>query len=82
MESISSIPAHFFKEFADKWHKRILIVKEKSFAIEILDKKTIKLSDEHIEARWVKYEDALEILKWDSNKTALWELNERLREKK
>ena len=43
----------------------------------------IVLSDEHTGYRWLLYQDACEILKYDSNRTALWELNERLgRQKK
>lgn len=29
--------------------------------------------------RWVRYDEALTLLKWDSNKNALWELDYRLR---
>lgn len=39
----------------------------------------IKLSSEHKEYKWVSYDDAIKCLKYDSNKTALWELNERLK---
>ncbi len=36
------------------------------------------LSHEHIELKWECFENADSLLNWDSNKTALWELNERL----
>ena len=39
----------------------------------------IKLSLEHREYKWVSYDEAIRYLKYDSNKTALWELNERLK---
>ena len=39
----------------------------------------IKLSSEHKDYKWVSYEEAIKFLKYDSNKTALWELNERLK---
>ena len=39
----------------------------------------IHLSSEHKEYKWVEYDEALKKLKYDSNKTALWELNERLK---
>lgn len=39
------------------------------------------LSSEHKEYRWVEYDEAMRLLKYDSNKTALWELNERLKMK-
>jgi dATP pyrophosphohydrolase len=37
------------------------------------------LSSEHAEWRWVDYEDAVGLLRYDSNRTALFELAERLR---
>ena len=37
------------------------------------------LGDEHSEIKWASYEEAKELLKFDSNKNALWELNERLK---
>ena len=39
----------------------------------------ITLSYEHSEYRWMSYDEAYEALHWDSDKTALWELRERLR---
>jgi dATP pyrophosphohydrolase len=38
-----------------------------------------RLSAEHSEWRWVNYEDAVEFLRYDGNRTALVELSERLR---
>jgi dATP pyrophosphohydrolase len=40
---------------------------------------TIAISREPTAYRWLSYEEAVKLLRWDSNKTALWELNERLR---
>ena len=52
---------------------------ESEYAIEIKDEDgNIQLSNEHKEYKWVEYEEALKKLKYDSNKTALWELNEKL----
>jgi dATP pyrophosphohydrolase len=39
------------------------------------------ISREHDGWGWCRYEQAWEILTWDSNRVALWELNERLRRK-
>ena len=36
------------------------------------------LEDEHTECVWLSYDEATEKLKWDSNRTALYELNCRL----
>ena len=42
----------------------------------------IILSDEHKSMKWMTYEEAITKLKFDSNKTALWELNEKLKRRK
>lgn len=33
---------------------------------------------EHAAYHWATYVEAIDMLHWDSNKTALWELNHRL----
>lgn len=60
-----------------KWGKGIYIVKEYSFGV-CADNIEIKISDEHKTFKWVSYNEAMNLLKWDSNKNAIWELNERL----
>ena len=50
-----------------------LILPEYAFAVQ-LDTEILNISKEHSEYRWLDYQVALDLLKWDSNKTALWEL--------
>jgi len=38
----------------------------------------IRLSDEHTDFRWLDYGEADRLLKYEGNRTALWELNQRL----
>jgi dATP pyrophosphohydrolase len=52
-------------------------VPEYTFGVDIKDK-DLALSSEHTELQWLKYQEASEKLTWDSNKTALWELNKRI----
>ena len=59
------------------WGDSVFVVPEYTFAVE-LKKYDIKLSNEHKEYKWVEYNEAMEKLRYDSNKTALWELNQRL----
>lgn len=59
------------------WGKDVLVIPEYCFGLEITND-AIGLSDEHTEYQWTTYLHARECLKWDSNKTALWELNHRL----
>jgi len=54
------------------------VIPEFCFGIEMVDTE-IRLSNEHSEFRWLPYRSALRQLRWDSNRTALWELDLRLR---
>lgn len=64
------------------WGTNVYVVTEYSYAVEIEgENSNIQLSNEHKEYKWVEYDEAVEKLKYDSNKTALWELNEKLNKK-
>ncbi|MBY6038098.1 NUDIX domain-containing protein [Fictibacillus nanhaiensis] len=76
LDSISSIPVeHVVGTFL--WGDEVYVINEYSFGVEVL-KKDLSLSKEHSFYKWVSYDEALSLLKWDSNKTALWELNRRV----
>jgi dATP pyrophosphohydrolase len=62
------------------WGKDTYVIPEYTFGVK-LDNDTIILSQEHTEYRWVSYDDAIAMLKWDSNKNTLWELNARISRK-
>ena len=59
------------------WGEDVLVIPEYCFGV-LVHTKDIILSDEHVEFRWSDYETALGLLKWESNRNALWELNYRL----
>jgi len=59
------------------WGKDVYVIPEYTFGVK-LDSDVITLSREHTKYRWVSYENAAEMLKWDSNKNALRELNARI----
>jgi dATP pyrophosphohydrolase len=61
------------------WGGETLVIPEYASAYEAEPNDPIVLSDEHTEFRWEEYDSARSLLEWDSNKTALWELNERIR---
>ncbi len=79
LESISAIPKVHFMALKDR--KDIYIIPEYSFAVQVVNR-NLKISEEHIEYKWCSYEEAVNKLKYDSNKNALWELNERIKEGK
>jgi len=76
LDAIASVPRRAFAN-TSHWPSSLYVVPEYAFAIDATNI-SIRLSDEHSEFVWASYEGALEILTWDSNRTALWELNERL----
>ena len=65
---------HYFEFPWDEEH----IVQEQVFGVEV--KLDVKVSvdnnvyEEHEEYRWVKFDEALKLIKWDSNKDALRKL--------
>ena len=76
LDSIASITRSLFSP-TEHWPEDLLVVREYSFAIDVGDRR-LRLSSEHDDVRWLSYEDASSLLTWDSNRVALWELNERL----
>lgn len=76
LDSLASIPRAAFADIAH-WPKSLYVIPEYAFAVNIGDKQ-LGLSCEHVQVRWCNYANAHSLLHWDSNRTALWELNERL----
>jgi len=79
LDSMATIPKNCFAA-AEAWGQDIHVIPEYCFAIEVGDS-ALTLSDEHTELRWVSYDEACRMLKWDSNRNALWKLNESLEKK-
>jgi len=79
LSSIASIPVVNISGFI--WGEDVLVIPEFSFGVE-LTSKTVKINHEHSVYKWFTYDEAMKELKWDSNKTALWELNYRIQNKK
>lgn len=77
LKSMCHIPANIFpNRHLYNWPEDTYVVPEYAFAFECKD--AIELSREHTECVWLTYEAAQAKLKWDSNRTALYELSCRL----
>lgn len=63
-----------------KWGKKIIMIPEFAFGVELPSRK-LKISDAHTQYLWLSFKDAIKKLKYDSNKSALWELDYRLKNK-
>jgi dATP pyrophosphohydrolase len=80
LDALTTVPKDAFAAAAS-WRPEIYVIPEYCFAIDAGDHALV-LSDEHTELCWAQYAQACRLLKWDSNRTALWELNERLKWRK
>ena len=78
LETTSSISTEHFPKARRHWGESCLVIPEYCFAVE-LPHKNIRLSDEHTRFAWVDYATAAERLQYDSNKVALWELDNRVK---
>ena len=77
LDSVASIPSENIGNY--NW-EGVYVVPEYSFGVEVKNK-SIKISEEHSEYKWLTFKEAVKSVKYDSNKTALWELNKRMLEK-
>lgn len=69
---IAYVPAEVIAESRRQhWDKNIYVIPEYSFAFECDSDPTLSL--EHIEHKWLTYDEARKLLKWDSNKVAMYE---------
>lgn len=77
LDSRASIPAAIFSDTAH-WPQTLFVVPEYAFGLPVTDT-GLHLSDEHREVAWLPFRDAQARFTWDSNRVALWELEQRLR---
>jgi dATP pyrophosphohydrolase len=77
LDSQASIPATVYRDCAT-WGPDTFIVREFAFGVDVGAAPDVRLSHEHAEHRWVGLDEAQALVRYDSNRTALWELGERL----
>lgn len=76
LDTVSSVPVTCFRD-SHLWGEKIYVIPEYSFGVDA-DEQEVRLSPEHSTFAWFSFEEAEQKLKYDSNRTALWELNQRL----
>jgi len=76
LSSQARVPVNAFSA-RNHWPADLYVIPEHHFAVAARSRE-IKLSQEHSEFRWLPYNEAFALLRWQSNQTALWELAERL----
>jgi dATP pyrophosphohydrolase len=66
-------------EAATNWPPGLYIVRKHFFAMDVsAETEALVLSAEHKEFGWFSYADAYAALRYDDDKTALWELGQRI----
>jgi dihydroneopterin triphosphate diphosphatase len=77
LDSISYLPANIFSDQAQLiWGKEVVVIPMYFFAMPYGG--SIKLSDEHRDCRWLPFDEAEKLVYFHDQKTALWEVKERL----
>lgn len=77
LRSICYVPADIFpNRHRYHWPEDTYVLPEYAFAFRCDGE--IRLSREHTECAWLRFEEARQRLRWDSNRTALYELHRRL----
>ena len=78
LTSLSYLPVTIIHESLRRhWDKNIYVIPEYTFGYEC--DSDILISHEHLDILWLNFDEAYKKLTWDSNRTALYELNERLK---
>ena len=79
LTSRCSIPSGIFrKDDQTRWGEHCFVVPEYAFAAQVRPEQIV-LSHEHTAIQWFDESAAAKRLTYDSNRTALWELAERIR---
>lgn len=78
LDSRCCVPSGIFRKDCARWGERCLVVPEYAFAIAAQPERIV-LSHEHTAIHWLDEASAADRLTYDSNRTALWELRERIR---
>ena len=77
LETVCSVPVYLFRDGAT-WGDARYVIPEYSFGVDCTGRQVV-LSDEHTVLQWLPYREARGRLTYDSNRTALWELHQKIR---
>lgn len=77
LDTIFPVPVTIYKD-SHIWGEDLFVIPSYCFGV-LVEVDQIKLSEEHLEYKWVRYDAARHMLKYENNKLALWELDRRLR---
>lgn len=76
LDTVAYIPVIGFRD-SHTWGEDLYVIPQYYFAV-LTDMTELVLSREHVAFQWLEYEQAHRLLNFDSDRNALWELNQRL----
>ena len=76
LDTVSSVPVTCFTD-SHLWGEDVYVIPEYAFEVHA-DGQEIRLSPEHSTFGWFSFTEAEQKLRYDGNRTALWELNRKL----
>jgi dATP pyrophosphohydrolase len=76
LDATTSIPAHVFPTGLH-WGDDVYVIPEHAYGVDVTGR-SLLMSYEHTDMRWLSLADASTLLQFDSNRIALWELNQRI----
>ncbi|MFZ2488880.1 MAG: NUDIX pyrophosphatase [Anaerolineae bacterium] len=79
LDTIEPVPVIEFRD-SHLWGDNVYVIPQYCFGVTSQDIQIV-ISHEHTEYKWLSYEEAYQLIKFDGNKTALWELDKRLKGK-
>jgi len=77
LDTMEFVPVTEFRD-SHLWGEDVYVIPQYCFGV-IAQNLQITISHEHTEYKWFNYEEARQAIKYDGNKTALWELEKRLK---
>lgn len=77
LTTVTSVPVTYFPE-SYRWGDQVYVIPEYAFGVR-WSSQDIVVSSEHSTACWVTYTEAAQMVRYDSNRVALWELHQKLR---
>ena len=77
LDTIEPVPVTYFRD-SHIWGDTVYVIPQYCFGV-TAENLQITISQEHTESKWFSYDEAYQLIKYDGNKTALWELDKRLK---
>jgi dATP pyrophosphohydrolase len=77
LDASASVPVTAFRD-SHHWGETVYVIPEHAFGVDVSGR-DLQLSAEHTELRWLSGAEAQGLVRFDSNRVALWELHQKLR---